>query len=159
MSRATVRTAVAAYLDTPAVTGLRKVHKAKPLRFDTAEVRFDGDQRSSAHGYVHIESVAERRAATGKRYLDYTVGLVCHWRTRHTGPTGGQDRMDDLDALVEAIKARLRTKPVLGGTADAAIFDAAESLLQDTTDIPQDEAVGQSCWFVVRFNVDEMITA
>lgn len=154
MSRATVRAAVTAHLDGQ-VTNLNAVHSAKPRSWKTTENRYDGTQPSAAVGYVHIESVVDRRAATGKRFLEYTVGLVFLFKSRRTD---SEQMMDEFDELVEAIKARLRLRPPLGVT-DGTIFEAAEHLLEDLTDEPQKKASHVAMWGVIRFDVSEWINA
>lgn len=156
MSRATVRSAVKTHLHGQ-VTNLNAVHKAKPRAWKTTENRYDGTTPSSAVGYVHIESVADQRAATGKRHLEYTVALVFLFKSRRTD---AELMMDEFDTLVEAIKARLRdTSAGPLGVSDGSIFEAAEHLLEDLTDEPQKKASHVSMWGVIRFDVSEWITA
>lgn len=160
VSRATTRAAIQNWLAPPAISNLLAVHTAKPRNWKPTELQWEGARNSSAAGYVHIEGVREVRAATGKKHLEYTCALVFVFRSRHTGETGGEDRIADFDALVEGIKARLRNKTSgpLGGT-QPLIFDCCEGLLEDSADLPQDQAAQSSIWAVVRFDVDEMITA
>lgn len=156
MSRATVRAAVTAHLDGE-VTNLNAVHRAKPRSWKTTENRYDGTQPSSAVGYVHIESVLDRRAATGKRFLEYTVGLVFLFKSRRTD---AEQMMDEFDDLVEAIKAQLRdTTSGPLGVSDGTIFEAAEHLLEDLTDEPQKKASHVAMWGVIRFDVSEWLNA
>lgn len=158
MSRATVRTAVKAWLDAPNVPLLNSVHRAKPRNWSAADFVFEAGTPASAAAYVHIERNSDERAALGKRFLDYDVALVYEYRSRFTGPTSGEDGMDVLDTFVENVKARLRLK-VPGPLGGGSIFQCAERLLEDEADLPQDEAVQQSVWGVVRFDVSEWITA
>lgn len=159
MGRATVRAGAAAFLDAPNVAGLVKVHPAKPRNGFGSSIQFDEVTPSGAEGYIHIESVDEVRAANGRKNLLYVLALVGLFRTSRMD---AEAAVADYDAVVDAIKARLRVKSagnVLGGTADPAIYNAAERLLQDETDLPPDAPLTGDAWFRVRFDVSEMIPA
>lgn len=159
MSRATVRAGTAAFLDAPAVDGLVKVHTAKPRNGFGQVIAFDEVTPSGAEGYIHIETVDEKRAANGRKNLVYTVALVGLFRTSQMDAALA---VGDYDAVIDAIKERLRDKSagnILGGLADPAIYNAAEQLLQDETDLPPDAPLTGDAWFRVRFDVSEMIPA
>lgn len=158
MSRATVRSACKLWLDAPNVTGLLAVHSARPRNWKMSEIQFDATTPSSAAGFIHIESVDETRAANGKKVLSYIVALVFLFRTSRTDAGLA---IDDYDALVDRIKARLRDHTggvVLGGT-QPAIFNAGENLLTDETDLPPDKPLLSDSWARVRWDVLEMINA
>lgn len=159
MSRATIRAQAATYLTGGAVAGLSTVHSAKPVHWKPSEWRFDGTSNQTANGYIHIEHVEETREALGKRFLRYTVALVLVFRSRDTGPTAGEDRMGGFDTLIDAIKARLRDKSggPLGDLTQAIVWEAAEHLLEDEADLPQDQAPASEIWGLVRFDASEWI--
>lgn len=160
MSRASVREAVSDYLSAPAVTGLQKVHSAKPRNWKPSDIVVDASTPSAAAGYLHIEGVVEQRVATGKKQLDYTVVLVYLFRSSQNDSVAS---MHDFDVLTDAIKAKLRTKTaygqVLGLTGSPEIFNAAEKQLMDETDLPQESGGMSSVWSRLRFEVSEMINA
>ena len=66
--------------------------------------------------------------------------------------------MADFDTMIDAIKAKLRVKPPLG-VSDGTVFEAAEQLLEVTTDVPQHEPTQSEIWAEVRFDVSEWLTA
>ncbi len=159
MSRQTIRLAVKQYFDAPAIPGLVKVRTARPKNWPQPEDWRHETLLSTMGGYVYIENVVERRAATGKRYLEYTVGLQLIFRTRDTD---AEAAMAAFDTMIDAIKARARVKPPGGGglgVSDGTIFQAAEKLLEDLSDDTQDDPLLQSVRAVVRFDVSEWITA
>lgn len=159
MSRSTIRTAVKNYFDAPAIPGLVKVRSARPKAWPTPDDWRHDTLLSTMGGYVYIEGVVEKRATTGKRYLEYTVGLQLIFRTRDTD---AEAAMAAFDTMIDAIKAHARVKPAGGGglgVSDGSIFQAAEKLLEDLSDDTQDDALLQSVRAVVRFDVSEWITA
>lgn len=158
MSRATVRAAVKEYFDAPAVDGLLKVRRARPKNWSAAPELRSATLWSTASGYVYIESVTEQRATTGKKYLQYMIGLQLLFRSRHTD---AEQAMDDFDTLIEAIKARLRADPHLNTNPDlpGGVFQAGVNLLEDLSDDTADDPLLQSVRAVVRFDASEWITA
>lgn len=166
MGYATVRAASAAYMTGNVIPGLNVVHSAKPLAWPHDDWVWDPVATGRdwiANGFVHVERDVELRAATGKRFVDYDVALVLRFQTRRTGPTAGEDAQDDYDALIDAVKARLRVKTAgmgpLGLADQSTLWQAAERLLEAEHDLPRDDPIDNETWGVVRFDVSEWITA
>lgn len=161
MSRATIRAQAATYLTGGTVPGLLTVHSAKPVHWKPSEWTFDGTTNQTANGYIHLEHVEETREALGKKFLQYTVALVLVFRSRDSGPTAGEDRMAGFDTLIDGVKARLRDKTngPLGDLTRAIVFEAAEHILEDEADLPQDQAAASEVWGLVRFDASEWINA
>lgn len=164
-----VRTSVAAYLTGDVVTGLRTVRTGKPTKWPLDDFRWDPtapetlDLETIASGFVRIERDAERRASTGKRFVDYDVAVVLRFVTARTGPEAGELAQVDVDTIVDGVKARLRVKSGGGGPLglpdQSVLWQAAERLLEAEHDLPRDDAIDNEAWSVVRFDVSEWLTA
>lgn len=163
MSRKTIRAAVVDWFTAPPIPGLDAVYPTA-MR-DTALLPASGTTvtGSRASGFVWIVDDKERRVATpavaGVRLVDYTVHLqIVHlsWQVKEA------DAADDLDTLVEAVKARLRSDPRLGQTPDV-IFEAAQGKdpqIEGFYGEPQALDNGAiETWFAIGFTVSEQITA
>lgn len=153
MGRTSVRAAIVAYLDGEVVPALMRVHASKPRNWAVGDFR-SATEFSTAAAYVYIEHTSEQREANGKKSIHYIVSLQLVFRSRHTNPDVA---MTDFDGLIENIKTRLRAKPPLGGAA--GIYEAAEHLLEDDSDLTRDTALTQNTRALVRFDVSEWFNA
>lgn len=156
MSRASLRAAVVTHFT--GVAGLTNLYRSQPKTIPAAA----WGTPSGSVAFPYIESESEKRQSFGgdtggrKRIL-YTVGLVVRFRSTSDGETA----MDQFDALIEALKIRLRTDRTLG----SAVFSAGEGDTQGDDDIdvisdlPQTEANVIHIWSVMRFQVVEWVTA
>lgn len=167
MSRASVRSAVTAFFAPPAVAGLNNVFRSEP-RLVQGQQFFAGQPAgvgSGAIGIVFIEAEREQRraiggATSGKKRVDYEVGLIVKFRSNKTS---GQTAMDDYDIIIDGIKTKLRSDRTLGS---ALIFSAGEGGEQGVPDIEvisdlpkKDEGNLITVWGVVKFKCCEWLTA
>ena len=113
MSRATVRAAIASYLEGAGITFLSSV-KPFPAKF-TPEMEFyegeDPGVQSGAIIYLFIGRESEKRIAlggehNGKKAVEYSFVLDCFFRsTKKKTEDVGADNETFLDSLIEAIRA------------------------------------------------------
>lgn len=158
MSSASIRASVVQFFTVPIVPGLPVVTRAlEEMQALTA----DGVSPTSTFGVVHILDEKERRVAgpatIGIRFVDYIIHLqICH-----AFDGSGPEAMDDLDALVEACKARLRSDPRIG-QQPSTVFEASQGAdPQIHVMRGQTEFVDgiPTTWLAIEFLVTEQIAA
>jgi hypothetical protein len=126
MSRATVRAGIAAYLAPPAVTGINTVYTSYPKIIPAAA--FFASSAIGAGGgaalVVHIVASPEMRktspaVAGGWKRVDHEVELNLFHRWVAPSQTVGGDAMIDamanFDAVIDALKVKIRADPTCGG--------------------------------------------
>lgn len=147
MSRASVRTAIAAYFGGTLVPGtagtyrggtipaLGTLYLAKPKRFPATD--FTAGQASGAQSGAMAVVLLPRQRETrrtfgrgvGIKRVAYDASLdVYHLSTARDAIAA----QNDFDALLEAVETRLRADPTLGG----AVFSAGEGDLSNLTGEP-----------------------
>lgn len=161
MSRATIRSAVTAFFQPPAVTGLNKCYSSFPKRIPGPDFRYGqpSGTKSGAVGVTHIIDEREERiaiggATSGKKWVHYTVELqvFCHSLETHA-----ETAMDFFDSVIDGVKARLRSDRWLADYP--IIFEAGERELVGVYGEPRVLNDGASeIWGSVRFEVSEVLT-
>jgi hypothetical protein len=161
MSRATVRAAVTAFFQPPAVSGLNKCYSSFPKRIPGPDFRAGqaAGTKSGAVGVTNIVSETEERiaiggATSGKKWVHYTVELqiFCHSIETHA-----EDAMDFFDDVIDGVKAHLRSDRWLSDYP--VIFEAGERELVGVYGEPRVLNDGASeVWGAVRFEVSEVLT-
>ena len=161
MSRATIRSAVAAFFQPTAVTGLNYVYSSFPKRIPGEYFRWGqaAGTKSGAVGVVHIISEREERIGTGgahsgKKWVHYTVDfqVFCH-----SVELLAEDAMGFFDSVIDGVKAHLRSDRWLNDYP--VIFEAGERELAGYYGDPKVFADGTSeIWGAVRFEVSEVLT-
>ncbi len=182
MSDRKLRDALVTFLAEPALPGMQKVYRDMPWLLDGGEWNLAAQGGWGAIAYVHIDDAKESRITfggengegmpTGQKRIDYTVSIVVAYQ--YVIPTtvpDGQDEsawVDPLDALLDALKDRLRSDPTLGigsaaSFADAAVFQAGQNDgdIRLTRDIPRldRKAARVWSWSRVEFDAVQIITA
>lgn len=130
MSIATVRGAIAAYLNTAAASGsqqiptLNQVYRAMPTWIDPARWwQLPSSVPAGTVGFLHVARVDEDRVAfpavEGVKLVGYTVVLMLLYKYLIPSATQGtqyegDEWVDELDACVEGVKALIRADPNLG---------------------------------------------
>ena len=113
MSRATVRSAIASYLENAGIDGLNVV-KPFPAKFTPEMEIFAGDDPGHSSGvilYIYMAGQRESREAlggahSGQKAVQYEVVLDCYLRsTKPKAEDAGLDNEQFLDNLVTAIRA------------------------------------------------------
>ncbi len=138
--RTAMRQGVAAFLAPPAVAGLNRVWSGEP-RLVTTQDYTAGQQAkviSGAVGFPFIEAQDERREAFGGitpagvpqgwKLVHYEVAFAVRFLSYQAV---GSDALDDHDAIVDALVARLRSDRTMGGAA----WEAGEGDTVNGTDI------------------------
>lgn len=127
MSRATVRAGIATWL-TGQVPGINTVYRGQRRIIPaTAFTKGQVGAPFGAVAMVHILNEAENRIAVGGaqagwKRLDYQVEiqLFFRWtspaRSANTDSDSGLEATDAFDAIVDALKARIRADRTAGGT-------------------------------------------
>lgn len=169
MSRATVREAIATYLENADVPYLTTV-KRFPPKFTPEGEFFDDDEPGHSSGaiiFIHFAAQNETRIELrglhgGGKATEYTVLLDCYIRSTHRkAEDAGADAETFIDGLVEAIRADRNAG------APAVVFQWGEGTFPGSADIevavdfPRILAGSGSATQVyanVRVSVIEMIT-
>lgn len=156
MSRKLVRRAVAEWLQAAQIPGLDCVDRAKKL-YDPPTIRA-GSPRNRCNSYVLLGKGHEGRIAFGgEKQIDYRTALVLHFWSVNTDWEAAQD---DLDDLIDAVKAQIRSGGhQLGRPAD--ILQAGEWKAGIDDDPTEPVSIGGGLIYVVCpviFEVTEIIT-
>lgn len=162
MSRATIRNAVVQYFTPPAVTGLNALYTSFPKRIPGQDFRKGQPSGtwSGAVGVVVIVGETEERiaiggATSGKKWVHYRVRLEVFHHSIHTH---SEDAMADFDAVIDAIKAKLRADRYLA-SAPTVVFEAGEKYLDGDYGEPRTLQDGSTeTWGSIEFEVSEVLT-
>jgi hypothetical protein len=161
MSRATIRAAVVAFFQPPAVSGLNTVYSAFPKRITGPDFR-NGQSAGTASGCVGVIDITSSReeriaiggATSGKKWVHYTVDLhlFCHSIELHS-----ETAMAFFDGVVDAVKTKLRSDRWLNDYP--AVFEAGERELIGRYGEPKVLNDGATeIWGSITFEVSEVIT-
>jgi len=160
MSRAQVRQAVVDFFAPPAVPYLSTIYKATPKRVPGPEFRntLPSGTYSGAIAIVNLVAENEERIAiggehNGRKWVHYEVALEVKLHSIHTH---SEDAMTDFDALIDAIKTKLRSDRRLAN--DGVVFEAGERYLDSEYAEPEVMNDGSTIiWGIVRFEVSEVL--
>jgi len=153
MSMATVRGAIAAYLNTgvgtpiqdggepqdAAIPGLNQVYKGMPIFIDPSRWwQLPAELGSGTIGYLHLAKIDDERislpAVAGQVFVEYMCALVLIYRYLVPPGTGtpyvGDEWTEGYDATIEAIKAYIRADFNLG-TAQATFPGGQPGVIYD----------------------------
>lgn len=159
MSRAEVRTAVGNWVAGASIPHLNQIWTSHPKRINFQANSYAGEMTRAA-GLVFIASENESRVAIGGandgwKRIDYSVQfqVFCH-----SVEAQSQDAMDAFDAIVDAVKARLRSGGHrLGMTDGDVIWQAAEPSISVTYGEPATNDGGATeIWAAISFTVTQM---
>ncbi|MGN6607967.1 MAG: hypothetical protein ACTHMS_13270 [Jatrophihabitans sp.] len=181
MSSATVRAALAAYLEAAQIPGLNKVHPGPPYWADGSEWNLAATPGGGAGAIaaLHIIEESERRLTVpavsinapsfgGAKMVTYKVGLMVFYQwllpSNQLEPVEESAWTDPLDAIIDGIKARLRADPNCGtgsptGTPPPTIWESAQEPgdLKVQRDLPRRLNGKVLSWNVIEWTVIEMI--
>lgn len=164
MSRKQVRDHVTEWIASEQITTLNQVFKSFPKRINFQVGSFPG-QASRAAAVVFIENESEERLAIGGAYdgwkrVDYLVALQVFHHSLQRNP---EDAMDDFDAVIDAIKERLRKgghRLDLADSDGSVIWQAAEPSIDVQYGEPvSNDGTSTETWAAIRFTVTQMIRA
>lgn len=160
MTRAQVRTAVGTWVAGASIPHLNQIFTSHPKRINFQANSTAGEMTRGA-GLVHIISEREGRVAIGGAYsgwkrIDYEVAFQVF---THSVESYAQDAMDAFDAIVDAVKDRLRAGGHrLGETDGSVIWQAAEPGITVQYGEPKTNDGGATeNWAGIQFTVTQMI--
>lgn len=167
MSSATVRAALTTFFGTPPIAGITKLHSAPPYWADGSEWDLANDLGSGAIAAVHLADDAERRitvpALTGQKIVTYTVGFMIFYQyllpSASLTPVDPAAWSDPLDAIIDGVKARIRSDPTCG--IPSVVWESGQTpgYPKVVRDLPRRLPGKVLSWNVVEFQVDEVITS
>jgi hypothetical protein len=162
MSRQQVRDAVATWVEGASIPHLNQIFTSHPKRINF-QANSTAGEYSRAAGVVFIRDESEIRIAVGGAYsgwkrVDYTVDFQVFF---HSMQNYAQDAMDEFDAIVDAVKDRLRAGGHRLGQEDGTvIWQAAEPQISVTYGEPATNDGGATeIWAAIEFTVTQMIQA
>lgn len=160
MTRQEVRQSVADWVAGANVTNLNQIFTSHPKRINF-QANSTAGQATRAAGLVFIRSESEARIAVGGAYdgwkrIDYDVVFQIY---THSVQQYSQDSMNDFDAIVDAVKGRLRAGGHrLGKTDGDIIWQAAEPGMNVNYGEPMTNDGGATeIWAGIEFTVTQMI--
>ena len=162
MSRSEVRNAVATWIADGNIAHLNQIFVAHPKRINF-QANSTAGEITRAAGLVFIAGESEERIAIGGAYngwkrIDYDVQFQVF---THSVASYAQDAMNDFDAIIDAVKDRLRAGGHrLGQTDGSVIWQAAEPGITVSYGEPLTNDGGATeIWAALDFTVTQMIQA
>ena len=164
MSRSQVRAHVGSWIADAAIPNLNQIFTAHPKRINFEQNAAPG-QLTRAAGMVFIAGETEERVAigganSGWKRIDYDVQFQVY---THSMQTYAQDAMDDFDAIIDAIKDRVRSGGHRLGLPDGdIIWQAGEGTKQISVAYGEpktNDGGATEIWAAVEFEVTQMIQA
>ena len=159
MSRSEVRRAVGDWIAGANIPHLNQIFYSFPKRINF-QANSTAGELTRAAGVVFIASESEQRIAVGGAYsgwkrIDYQVDFQVY---THSMQNYSQDAMDDFDAIIDAIKDRLRAGGHrLGLTDGDVIWQAAEPEISVSYGEPKTNDGGAiEIWAAIEFTVTQM---
>ena len=161
VGRKQVRSTLASFIAPPAIDGINQVFTSFPKRIDF-QVNSLPSQVNRCIAVIFIESETESRIAVGGAHsgwkrIDYTVVIQLF---HHSLERLAEDAMDNLDAIIDDLKDKLRSDHRFGDTSGTLVWQGAEPVI----DVSYGEPLSQKgnsieTWASVRFTVTQMIQA
>jgi hypothetical protein len=164
MSRSQVREKVGTWIADAGIPNLNQVFTSHPKRINFEQNATAG-QATRAAGLVFIAGETEERiaiggASNGWKRVDYDVQFQVYTHSMHQL---AQNAMDDFDAIIDAIKDRVRSGGHRLGEPDGTIiWQVGEGIKQISVVYgePQTNDGGATeIWAAVQFEVTQMIQA
>lgn len=164
MSRSEVRTKVATWIADAAIPNLNQVFTSHPKRINFEQNATAG-QLTRAAGLVFIAGETEQRiavggASNGWKRIDYDVQFQVY---THSMRSLAQDAMNDFDAIIDAIKVRVRSGGHRLGESDGTIiWQVGEGVKQISViygEPKTNDGGATEIWAAVEFEVTQMIQA
>lgn len=160
MTRAQVRTAIGTWVAGASIANLNQIFTSHPKRINF-QANSTAGQMTRGAGLVHILSEREGRVAIGGAYagwkrIDYEVAFQVF---THSLDDDAQDAMNVFDAMIDAVKDRLRAGGHRLGEADGSvIWQAAEPGITVQYGEPKTNSGGATeNWAAIQFTVTQMI--
>ena len=162
MSRQEVRTAVGTWIAGASIPHLNQIFTSHPKRINF-QANSTAGEIGRAAGLVFISSEYENRIANGGAYtgwkqIDYTVEFQIFY---HSVASYSQDSMDGFDAIIDAVRDRLRDGGHRLGLEDGdVIWQAAEPEISVQYGEPvTNDGSATEIWAAIEFTVTQMVPA
>jgi hypothetical protein len=163
MSRATVRSAIAAFFAPPAVAHLDVMYAWAPAPFlnKAANLAFPTNAHDLGWAILFFDQDTEIRLGTsngsgGCKEMRYAVRLELVYRSR----SDAEKAQAEFDDFLDSLRARIRTNRQLG--APSVIFEAGEGEFGIQGEYREPQMIPTSrlvtCQASVRFDVTEMVS-
>lgn len=162
MGRASVRTAIAAWLAPANIAGLSTTHPSRPKQIPATDFNLGANGGSGAVLVVHLASDDEVRIAvggptSGKKQVTHDCALEVLFQSVKPDAVAAQA---DHDALIDSLMARIRADRTFG-TAGNPIWQAGEGPAGIKIELAEPVLGAQNLIVnaVVRLDVVEQITS
>jgi hypothetical protein len=175
VSQSTVRNQIATFIKAGAIPGVQTVYRGGPYRIDGSAFGLGVNAGHGAVMFVHLDTSNESRVTTpasaptntsgvvGQKQVDYVVSIVILYKFKVQSLGNGQVVdvwVDPLDAILDGLKARIRSDPNQGNAA--IIFEAGQNSndIRVVQDLPV-EIPGGILFSLARlqYDVTEIISA
>lgn len=166
MSRKAVRNAAAAFFAPPAVNGFNTVYTGEPRDVPVNAYLWQqpAGTKTGAIGFFFIEHQRDQLeimqgSPVQGRWVRYEVGMAVRVRSLQAK---AQDALDDHDDILDAIVARLRSDPTLGGTvwqAGTGDWQGGKDDIEVNSGLPKPITKGGPIviWSAIRFKAIEVL--
>jgi hypothetical protein len=161
VGRKQVRSTLATFIAPPAIDGINQVFTSFPKRIDF-QVNSLPSQVNRCVAVIFIESETETRIAVGGAHsgwkrIDYRVIIQLF---HHSLERYAEDAMNNLDAIIDDLKDRLRSDHRFGDDSGTLVWQGAEPVI----DVSYGEPLSQKgnsieTWASMAFTVTQMIQA
>jgi len=159
--RKDVRSTLATFIAPPKVDGINQVFTSFPKRIDF-QVNALPSQLSRCAAVIHIESENENRLAiggahSGVKRIDYSVAIQLF---HHSLERNSEDAMNNLDYVIDSLKAVLRSDHQFGDPSGNLVWQGAEPVINASYGEPMsNDGTSTETWAIIRFDVTQMIQA
>jgi hypothetical protein len=173
VSRATIRTAVTAFLAGASIPGLQKVYSGLPIFSPGEQLKLGADGGAGAIAYVELGESTEQRwslpalypgqSGSGDKGVHYDAMVLIMYQylipQQVSAPVSPDAWSNAEDAIIQGIKDRIHSDPQLG--APTVIFTAAQGRdgLRVSPDEPQFEPGKVISTRAIEFRITEVIQA
>lgn len=144
--------------------GLTNTFKDEP-HFVSNDAWYTADGTHGTVAYVHLDQEQEERLVLGfpesGQQITYTVAIVVLYEYLIPDGEASPDLwVDELDDLLDALKARIRSDPHMGTGPTGVIWSAAQhkGALAISRDLPKLDGGVVRSWNVLQFQATENVT-
>jgi len=173
VSRATVRAAIATFLQDANIVGLNGIYKAEPRFYAGEQLDAAADTGVAAWAWVELGESSEDRLSVpamwpgqtgaGDKAVHYEVAILVQYQylvpQQTAAPVTVDGWVDGEDAIIQAIKDRLHSDPALGAPGVILVSGQENRSLQVTADSPVVEPAKVLSNRAITFRITEIIQA
>jgi hypothetical protein len=181
MGDASVRAAIVKFFTDAAITGIQDIYNDEPWFLDGGKWSLKDNGGWGSIAFVHLDTSSEKRLTmggqngagtpTGEVDVLYTVSLVIQYQylipTSLPAGTREDAWVAPIDAIVDAVKTRIRSDPTFGTGAGGVIYQAGQGdgsggpHIRQTRDLPVTDSQRSKVlnWNRIEFDARSIITA